>query len=291
MTTIVTSSNEFYFLLPERIDGILPMSPTLLSHLMFQCRSKRVKCQLIMAECSSRESPKENMGMKIGNKNTASESSALKEKLEILIEVSETADGCADLSSKNLLSVVLQLITQLNLCIKGLTVILFQIVVSQVLAIVSLAGKEHQQAIWGGLFHHVFPMIAKVRSRETRLPVVTASLEEWMKLLIFRISLDEIHFPELFSKLYYRSIDLVSRGKVDLLLDRSAVVELHGLVDFVDTLLSSGLIELPFGFLHNLETPAIIRTAMKQADNPETTTTCTPKFRPYKRSRRDGCYH
>lgn len=43
--------------------------------------------------------------------------------------------------------------------------------VSQVLAIVSLAGKEHQQAIWGGLFHHVFPMIAKVRSRETCDPI------------------------------------------------------------------------------------------------------------------------
>lgn len=52
-----------------------------------------------------------------------------------------------------------------------MAVVLFQIVVSQVLAIVSLAGKEHQHAIWGGLFHHVFPMIAKVRSRETCDPI------------------------------------------------------------------------------------------------------------------------
>lgn len=52
-----------------------------------------------------------------------------------------------------------------------MAVVLFQIVVSQVLAIVSLAGKEHQHAIWGGLFHHVFPMIAKVWSRETCDPI------------------------------------------------------------------------------------------------------------------------
>ncbi|KAB5527024.1 hypothetical protein DKX38_020871 [Salix brachista] len=251
------------------IDGILPMSPTLLSHLMFQVWNL---CQVIAPN-----------SLLI----SASESSALKEYLEILIEVSKTADGCADLSSKNLLSVVLQLITQLNLCIKGLTVVQFQIVVSQVLAIVFLAGKEHQQARWGGLFHHVFPMITKVRSRETCDPlciIIYACCdespdlvsdkwgsraaycncifrEEWMKLLIFRIRLDEIHFPQLFSKLYYVSnsengeevdssgspvstekeyllnllpnissdpLTLFHGAKLDLLLDRSAMVDLLG---------------------------------------------------------------
>uniref|UniRef100_A0A6N2MSF4 Uncharacterized protein n=1 Tax=Salix viminalis TaxID=40686 RepID=A0A6N2MSF4_SALVM len=265
------------------IDGILPMSPTLLSHLVFQ----------------KLEPTGDNQIGERGflHQKNASESSALKENLEILIEVSKTADGCADLSSKNLLSVVLQLITQLNLCIKGLTVVQFQIVVSQVLAIVFLAGKEHQQAIWGG-FHRVVPMIAKVRSRETCDPLciiiyaccdespelvsesqwgsraayffycliiydcfMVAFLppgfrEEWMKLLIFRIRLDEIHFPQLFSKLYYVSnsengevvdssgspvstekeyllnllpnissdpLTLFHGAKLDLLLDRSAI--------------------------------------------------------------------
>ncbi|KAG6749431.1 hypothetical protein POTOM_046477 [Populus tomentosa] len=220
-----------------------------------------VKCQLIMTECSSRESPKENLRMKIGNRYTqfprvvssASESSALEEKLEILIEVSKTAAGCADLSSKNLLSVVLQLITQslhypscheyAVLFLKLLRNLCGGIVVSQVLAIVSLAGKEHLQAIWGGLFHHVFPMIAKVR----RLPIVT-----------------EI-----------------------LLIASLETCPLHGLVDVVDTLLSPGLLELPFSLLHNLETPAIIRIVMKQADNLETTTTYTPEFCPCTGIRRD----
>jgi hypothetical protein len=58
-------------------------------------------------------------------------------------------------------------------------------------------------------------------------------------------------------------------------------------VDVVDTLLSPGLLELPFSLLHNLETPAIIRIVMKQADNLETTTTCTPEFCPYTGFRRD----
>ncbi|KAJ6675460.1 hypothetical protein OIU85_011601 [Salix viminalis] len=75
-------------------------------------------------------------------------------------------------------------------------------------------------------------MIAKVRSRETCDPLciiiyaccdespelVSESQwgsraaycncilrEEWMKLLIFTIRLDEIHFPQLFSKLYHVS--------------------------------------------------------------------------------------
>ncbi|KAJ6722827.1 hypothetical protein OIU74_007415 [Salix koriyanagi] len=130
--------------------------------------------------------------------------------------------------------------------------------------------------------------------------------EEWMKLLIFRIRLDEIHFPQLFSKLYYVSnsengeeVQFLSTEKEYLLnllpnissdsltlfhgakLDRTAMVDLLGYslpisrdmshawlsIRFV----SSGLLELPLGFLHNLETPAIIRNDMKQADNPETT--------------------
>lgn len=58
-------------------------------------------------------------------------------------------------------------------------------------------------------------------------------------------------------------------------------------MDVVDTLLSPGLLELPFSLLHNLETPAIIRIVMKQADNLETTTTYTPEFCPYTGIRRD----
>ena len=41
----------------------------------------------------------------------------------------------------------------------------------QVLANVSLAGKEHQQAIWGGLFPDELYMLAKVRSQETCDPL------------------------------------------------------------------------------------------------------------------------
>ncbi|KAJ6679560.1 hypothetical protein OIU79_019334 [Salix purpurea] len=152
--------------------------------------------------------------------------------------------------------------------------------------------------------------------------------EEWMKLLIFRIRLDEIHFPQLFSKfmlvilkterkLIQVEVPFFSTEKEYLLnllpnissdpltlfhgakLDRTAMVDLlgHSLPisrDMSHAWLSIrfchlGFFELPPGFLHNLETPAIIRNAMKQADNPETTTTtCTPEFCPNEGSRRDG---
>ncbi|KAJ4831293.1 hypothetical protein Tsubulata_020393 [Turnera subulata] len=107
----------------------------------------------------------------------------------------------------------------------------------QVLANVSLAGQEHQQAIWQRLFPDGFLMLAKVRSRETfdplcmiiyvccdgnpgmfselcgdqGLPTVaeivrTASAvgfgQDWFKLIISRICLEDVYFPQIFSTLY-----------------------------------------------------------------------------------------
>lgn len=106
----------------------------------------------------------------------------------------------------------------------------------QLLGNVSLAGERHQRAVW----HHFFPAgfleIARVRTLETSdplcmviytcfdqshefiteicgdqgLPILaeivrTASTvgfeEDWLKLLLSRICLEESHFPMLFSKL------------------------------------------------------------------------------------------
>ncbi|XP_074273069.1 uncharacterized protein LOC141596726 [Silene latifolia] len=106
----------------------------------------------------------------------------------------------------------------------------------QVLANISLAGEKHQRAIWDRLFPGVFLKIAGVRRRETCDPLCmiiytcsdgsselftelcrdpglaviaeiarTASEvgfgEDWLKLLISRVCLEESHFSVLFSVL------------------------------------------------------------------------------------------
>ncbi|WCJ36704.1 ARM repeat superfamily protein [Euphorbia peplus] len=107
----------------------------------------------------------------------------------------------------------------------------------QVLANVCLAGEEHKQVIWRCLFPFEFVAVAKVRSRDISDPLCmiiytccdgnpgiflelcgdqglsivteiarTASVvgfgEDWLKLLLSRICLEEIYFPKLFSRLY-----------------------------------------------------------------------------------------
>ncbi|KAK8613236.1 hypothetical protein V6N13_101003 [Hibiscus sabdariffa] len=106
----------------------------------------------------------------------------------------------------------------------------------QVLANVSLAGAEHQQVIWLKLFPNEFFMLAGILSQETSdplcmilytccdgrpglatdlcrdpgLPIVASLIrtvasvgfrEDWFKLLLSRLCLENIHFPELFFKL------------------------------------------------------------------------------------------
>ncbi|CAJ2660884.1 ataxin-10-like [Trifolium pratense] len=111
----------------------------------------------------------------------------------------------------------------------------------QVLANVSLAGKQYQKAIWEELFPLGFLSLARIRTKEVSdplcmviyvccdgypqwfrelysdngLPVVveivrTASSasfgEDWIKLLLSRICLEESQLPVLFSKLQFRDI-------------------------------------------------------------------------------------
>ncbi|XP_030932493.1 uncharacterized protein LOC115958236 [Quercus lobata] len=106
----------------------------------------------------------------------------------------------------------------------------------QVLANVSLAGEEHQRAIWRKFFPDEFVALARVRSQETcdplcmviyaccdgcpgldaelcgdlGLPIVeeivrTACVagfrEDWLKLILSKICLEGPHFPPLFLKL------------------------------------------------------------------------------------------
>ncbi|XP_041017564.1 ataxin-10 [Juglans microcarpa x Juglans regia] len=106
----------------------------------------------------------------------------------------------------------------------------------QVLANVCLAGEEHQCAVWNCFFPDDFVLLARVRSQKTcdplcmvlyaccdgstrlfeelcsdfGLPIVeeivrTASAvgfgEDWLKLILSRICLEEPHYPRLFSKL------------------------------------------------------------------------------------------
>ncbi|CAL0328483.1 unnamed protein product [Lupinus luteus] len=112
----------------------------------------------------------------------------------------------------------------------------------QVLANVSLAGKQHQHAVWEELYPIGFVSLAKLRSKETCDPlcmviytccdgnpelfrdissdggwplmaeiVRTASSatsfgEDWLKLLLSRICLEESQLPVLFSKLQFVDI-------------------------------------------------------------------------------------
>ncbi|XP_059634078.1 uncharacterized protein LOC132276600 [Cornus florida] len=254
----------------------------------------------------------------------------------------------------------------------------------QVLANVSLAGEDHQRAIWHQFFPLKFVEIARVQKRETcdplcmviyacctgshelidglsgdqGLPVMAEILqttsavgfgEDWFKLLLSIICLEENQFPQLFSKLCPLDnsgncksvqprgafvseqafllnvlskilnerlgdvfvsndfalcvldllrkatgvVDSVSRRKSGLPTGSTVVDVLGysltilrdicscdglggfkegGSVDVVDSLLSSGLLELLLRLLHDLEPPAMIRKAMKQGENQERTT-------------------
>lgn len=211
---------------------------------------------------------------------TTSNSSSLKDALEILIESSKTTVGRSDLASKNILPEVLQLtqsishssgchylllslkllrnlcageITNQNLFIEqtGVGIVLRVLrspgvnsdkdygiirIALQVLANVSLAGETHQRIIWHQFFPDEFATLAGVRRQETCDPlcmviyaccdgspglfkelcgekglaimaeiVCTAASvgfkEDWFKLLVSRTCVEEIQFPQLFSKL------------------------------------------------------------------------------------------
>ncbi|KAE8654123.1 ARM repeat superfamily protein, putative isoform 2 [Hibiscus syriacus] len=211
---------------------------------------------------------------------SASNSSSLREALEILIQASRDAVGRAELALRNILPSVLKLVESLhrtssreyliqslkllrNLCAGGVanqnsfleqngietvaTVLRSAALASdlelgiirislQVLANVSLAGVEHQQVIWLELFPNEFFMLASIPSQETSdplcmilytccggrpglatelcrysgLPIVAGLIrtvasvgfrEDWFKLLLSRLCLEDIHFPSLFFKL------------------------------------------------------------------------------------------
>lgn len=189
--------------------------------------------------------------------------------------------------------------------------------------------------------------------------------EDWLKLLLSRICLEESHFPMLFSKLCpvgrsgnyeniefkddvfvseqtflmdivseilseqinemtvssdvalcvlgilrktARVLDSVCRCKSGFSAGSSAMNILkysltilreicardgqkssneHGSVDFVDLLVSSGLLEMLLCLLRDLEPPAIIRKAIKQGENQDGVASYPPKPSPYRGFRRD----
>ncbi|KAF8022993.1 hypothetical protein BT93_F0490 [Corymbia citriodora subsp. variegata] len=209
-----------------------------------------------------------------------SKSTSLIDALEVLAKISRTADGRADLASKSVLAVILDLIqghleclnSELlksslkllrNLCAGevvnqdtfiekngvGITSTVLRAVMDtpaldcgavrialQALANVSLAGERHQQTIWVQFFPQEFLKLARIRSQDTVDPLCmilyacqdgnpvrlaelcgehglslvseiarTASIvgfrEEWFKLLLSVICLEEAHLPTLFAKL------------------------------------------------------------------------------------------
>ncbi|KAL6130484.1 hypothetical protein ACLB2K_068863 [Fragaria x ananassa] len=212
---------------------------------------------------------------------SVSNSSKLVDSLEDLVQVCKTADGREDLSAKNVLPTVIQLVQSLsypsdhylltlslrllrNLCAgevanqnsfveqNGVAIISnilssasslepdFGIICVglQVLANVALAGERQQHAIWQQLFLENFVAFARVRSQKTCGPlcmiiyaccdgtpelvaqlcgdcgvtivkeiVKTAAAvgfgEDWYKLLLSRICLEEPYFRPLFFSLQH----------------------------------------------------------------------------------------
>ncbi|KAL3582495.1 hypothetical protein D5086_016827 [Populus alba] len=129
--------------------------------------------------------------------------------------------------------------------------------------------------------------------------------EDWLKLLLSRICLEDVHLPRLLSRLYGVEI-LNERLKEITILNHLALcifgifnksveaIEFgsrdgidEDLVDVVDTLFSSGLLDLLLCLLRELGPPAKIRKALRQADNQEATTSYFPELCPYKGFRRD----
>lgn len=141
---------------------------------------------------------------------SASNSSSLQESLELLIEISRTSHGRAELALKQILPVVILLIQYSgsqylaqsmrllrNLCAGEIANqnsfiqhngvgILMNVLMSatrpdpdngliriglQTLANVSLAGQEHQLSIWNHCFPQKFLALAEVRSREVCDPL------------------------------------------------------------------------------------------------------------------------
>ncbi|KAL1360292.1 hypothetical protein AAHE18_04G167400 [Arachis hypogaea] len=222
----------------------------------------------------------------------------------------------------------------------------------QVLANVCLAGREHQRAVWEELYPEGFVLLARVSSKETCDPlcmviytccdgnpewfqilssydgwpvmaaiVRTASsagfAEDWLKLLLSRICLEESQLPVLFPKLEYVDDPLGEedteskdgRGKsglpsgspevdvlgysLTILRDICAQDNARGNRDdaesVVDVLFSYGFIELLLSLLRDLEPPTTIRKVMKQFENQDGIGASSSSLKPcpYRGFRRD----
>ncbi|KAJ9539342.1 hypothetical protein OSB04_032075 [Centaurea solstitialis] len=192
----------------------------------------------------------------------ASNSSTLDKALENLIELARTDDGRSDLASKNMVATTLHLCQSLSYpSCGGILLLALKLVRNlcggelrnqdsmglQVLANVSLAGKEHRGVIWDRVYSLTFVEIAKLRRKDTCGPlcmivytciegndalieklcsekalplfleiVRTASLvgfgEDWLKLVLSRTCIEESYFTPLFSKLQYASNENMDGG-------------------------------------------------------------------------------
>ncbi|XP_028801161.1 ataxin-10-like [Neltuma alba] len=250
----------------------------------------------------------------------ASSSTDLEKSLEIFEEISKSASGRSELSSKGILPAVLEIIHSApctsqhhflplslkllrNLCageianqnsfveLKGAGIVsnVLRSVAScsdpdqglarvclQVLANVSLAGKDHQHAIWEELYPNGFVSLARLRNRGTCDPLCmiiytcyggnpelvrklysdsgwpimveiirTASLvgfgEDWLKLLLSRICLEESQLPLLFSKLWSGA---ASEGEVSEFRDDQLSSEQAFLLEIVAEILNERITDV-----------------------------------------------
>lgn len=148
----------------------------------------------------------------------------------------------------------------------------------QVLANVSLAGELHQLAIWDKFFPLMFVQIASIRRRETcdplcmviytccdgsnelfgklcgdhGLPMLVEIVriasavgfgEDWLKLLLSKICLEEHQFPQLFSRLY--PVGAFEDGEDVNFRNDVFVSEQAFLLSIVSEILNEQIVEIP----------------------------------------------
>ncbi|GFP78605.1 ataxin-10 homolog [Phtheirospermum japonicum] len=268
----------------------------------------------------------------------ASETSNLNNALECLIETAKNINLCAGEIKNQNLFIEQNGVETLSLLVSSLELSLgsdngLLPMVLQVLGNVSLAGEQHRSVVWLRFFPDKFLDIAKVRSKETCDPLcmviytcsegsnersaelfaepgqhiiveiiktitIAGFRQDWVKLLLSRICIEEPYFPSIFSKLpqavetensnenasqihhfgaeksFFLSIlsEILNERVGDIVISNDfslCIFEFQNGTrsrNTVDLLVTAGLIKLLIDLLHEVEPLAMIRKAMNTKD-------------------------
>uniref|UniRef100_A0A7N0RG15 Ataxin-10 domain-containing protein n=1 Tax=Kalanchoe fedtschenkoi TaxID=63787 RepID=A0A7N0RG15_KALFE len=176
----------------------------------------------------------------------------------------------------------------------------------QLLGNVSLAGEEHQRAVWQQLFPTEFAWIAKIQRCNTCDPLcmiiyLCSDGSSEMAVQLFEDQGLSLIAEIIRTTSRVASVDFASRSSSGLPTG-SPLIDVLGYsltlirdlcaqgdskdasAEFVDSIISSGLLELLLDLLRQLEPPAIVKKGMDQAGS---SSPFPSKLCPYKGFRRD----